>query len=63
VTEKSFSLFLAIAMPGSSSGFYGFLTANLVNPELSAIFHPVYGVVLWVPAIAVSLEYGKTLKA
>jgi membrane protease YdiL (CAAX protease family) len=57
------SLFLAMMMHGSSTGFYGFFTYNLVNPELRAIFYLVYGVVLWVPAIAVTLKYGKSLKA
>jgi len=57
------SLFLAMLMHGASTGFYGFFTFNLVNPELRAIFYLVYGVVLWVPAIVVSLKYGKTLRA
>jgi hypothetical protein len=57
------SLFLAMMLHASSTGFYGFFTYNLVNPELRAIFYLVYGAVLWVPAIAVTLKYGKTLKA
>jgi len=57
------SLFLAMMMHGASTGFYGFFTFNLVNPELRAIFFLVYGAVLWVPAIAVSVKYGKTLRA
>ncbi len=57
------SLFLAMMMHGSSTGFYGFFTWNLVNPEWRAIFYLVYGAILWVPAIAVALKYGKTLKA
>jgi membrane protease YdiL (CAAX protease family) len=57
------SLFLSIMMHGSSSGFYGFFTANLVNPELRAIFYLVYGAILWVPAILVILKYGKTLRS
>jgi membrane protease YdiL (CAAX protease family) len=57
------SLFLAILMHGSSTGFYGFFTANLVNPELRAIFYFVYGAVLWVPALFVILKYGKTLRS
>ncbi len=57
------SLFLAMMMHGSSTGFYGFFTWNLVNPEWRAIFYLVYGAVLWVPAIAIALKYGKTLRA
>jgi membrane protease YdiL (CAAX protease family) len=56
------SLFLAILMHGSSSGFYGFFTANLADPQLRAVFYLVYGAVLWVPAILVILKYGKTLR-
>jgi len=57
------SLFLAMMMHGVSTGFYGFFTFNLVNPELRSIFFLVYGALLWAPAIAVSLKYGKTLRA
>ncbi len=57
------SLLLATLMHGSSSGFYGLFAFNLVDPELRAILFIVYGTVLWLPAIAVSLKYGKTLKA
>ena len=57
------SLFLTMMMHGSSTGFFGFFTFNLVDPELRAIFYLVYGVILWLPAIAVILKYGKTLKA
>jgi len=56
------SLLLAILMHASSTGSYGFFTANLANVELRAIFFLVYGAVLWLPAIAVILRYGKTLK-
>jgi len=57
------SLFLAILMHGSSTGFFGFFTVNLANPELRAIFYLVYGVVLCVAAGVVTLKLGKTLKA
>jgi len=57
------SLFLAMLMHGSSTGFYGVFTYNLADPELRAIFYIVYGFVLWLPAIAVILKYGKTLRA
>jgi membrane protease YdiL (CAAX protease family) len=57
------SLLLAILMHGSSSGFYGFFTANLTDPELRVIFYLVYGVALWVPALLVILKSGKTLKS
>lgn len=57
------SLFLAMMMHGSSTGFYGVFTYNLIDPELRAIFYILYGFVLWLPAIAVILKYGKTLRA
>ena len=57
------SLFLAMMMHGSSTGFYGFFTYNMVNPEYRAIFYIFYGFVLWLPALTVILKYGKTLKA
>jgi len=57
------SVLLAILMHASSTGSYGFFTANLANVELRAIFFLVYGVVLWLPAIIVILKYGKSLKA
>ena len=56
------SLFLAMMMHGSSTGFYGVFTYNLVDPELRAIFYIVYGLVLWLAAIAVILKYGKNLR-
>lgn len=56
------SLFLAILMHASSTGFYGFFTWNLSSPEYRAIFFIVYGLVLFIPAVAVILKYGKTLE-
>jgi membrane protease YdiL (CAAX protease family) len=56
------SLLLAILMHGSSTGFYGFFTANLVDPRLRSIFYVVYGIALWLPALLVILMHGKTLK-
>jgi len=56
------SLFLSMMMHGSSTGFYGFVAYNIVNPEYRAIFFIVYGLVLWAPALAVILKYGKSLK-
>ena len=55
------SLFLAMMMHGSSTGFYGLFTYNLVDPGLRAIFYLVYGAVLWVPAIVVIMKYGDNL--
>jgi len=57
------SLFLAILMHASSSGFYSFFISRAITPESWAIFYLVYSFVLWIPALAVSLKYGKTLKA
>ncbi len=57
------SLLLAMLMHASSTGFYGFFTWNLADPELRATFFIVYGFVLWLPAIAVALRYGTTMKA
>ena len=57
------NLLLAILVHGSSSGFYGFFTAALSDPELRAVFYLVYGAVLWVPALVVMLKYGKTMKS
>lgn len=56
------SLLLAVLMHASSTGFYGFFTAGLVDPRLRTIFYIVYGTALWVPALLVILRYGKTLR-
>ncbi len=62
------SLFLAMLMHASSSGFYGFIypgdfASTPITPENRAIVFLVYGFVLWIPAVIVMLKYGKSLKA
>jgi membrane protease YdiL (CAAX protease family) len=56
------SLFLAIMMHASSSGFYGFFISTEISPESRAIVYLVYGFILWIPAIIVSYKYGKNLE-
>ncbi len=56
------SLFLAVLMHASSSGFYSFFISTEITPESQAIIYLVYGFVLWIPAIIVSYKYGKNLK-
>ena len=50
-------------MHASSTGFYGFFISTAITPENRAIVYIIYGWVLWIPAVAVILKYGKTLKA
>ena len=57
------SLFLAILMHASSTGFYAFFISTSTSPENRAIFFIVYGIVLCLSAAAVSLKYGSTMKA
>jgi len=62
VYTNSKSLFLAMLMHASSTGFYGFFISTAITPENSAIVYIAYGFVLWIPAVAVILKYGKTLE-
>ncbi len=57
------SLLLSQLMHASSSGFFVALIPTAIAPQNWAVFYLVYGVVLWIPAAAVILKYGKTLKA
>ena len=63
VYSNTKSLLLAMLMHASSTGFYGFFISTAITPENRAIFYIVYGIVLCIPAVAVSLKYGETLKA
>jgi membrane protease YdiL (CAAX protease family) len=57
------SLLLSMLMHTCSSGFFVVLIPTAIAPQNWAIFYPVYGVVLWIPAVAVILKYGKNLRA
>ncbi len=57
------SLWLAILMHASSTGFFGFFISNSISPEHRAIIYLVYGFVIWIPAVAVIWKYGKTLNS
>ena len=56
------SVFLAILMHASSTGFYGILISTTMAPVNWVIYYNVYGIVLCVVALVVALKYGKTLK-
>jgi hypothetical protein len=62
VYSNTDSVFLSMLMHASSTGFYAILISTTMAPVNWAIFYNVYGVVLWIPAVAVILRYGKTLK-
>lgn len=57
------SLFLATLMHASSTGFYSFFISITISHESTAIFFLVYGFILWIPAVLVSLKFGRTMKA
>jgi membrane protease YdiL (CAAX protease family) len=62
VFENTGSVFLAILMHASSTGFFSILIATTIAPVNWVIFYNVYGVVLCLAAAVVALKYGKTLK-
>jgi len=62
VYSNTESLFLAILMHASSTGFYGILISTKMAPVNWAIYYNVYGVVLCLIASVVALKYGRTLK-
>ncbi len=62
VYSNTDSVFLAILMHASSTGFYGILISTTMAPVNWMIFYNVYGVVLCLAASAVALKYGRTLK-
>jgi len=61
VYSNTDSVFLAILMHASSTGFYGILISTTMAPVNWVIFYNVYGVVLCLAAAVVALKYGKTL--
>jgi hypothetical protein len=62
VYSNTDSVFLAILMHASSTGFYGILISTTMAPVNWVIFYNVYGAVLCLAAAVVALKYGKTLK-
>jgi membrane protease YdiL (CAAX protease family) len=62
VYSNTDSVFLAMLMHASSTGFYGILISTTMAPVNSVIFYNVYGVVLCLAASGVALKYGRTLK-
>lgn len=63
VYSNTGSLFLAMLMHASSTGFYGILISTTMAPVNWVIFYNVYGVVLCLAASAVALKYGGPLKS
>jgi len=62
VYSNTGSVFLAMLMHASSTGFYGILVSTTMTPVNWVIFYNVYGVVLCLAAAVVALRYGRTLK-
>lgn len=56
------SVFLAILMHASSTGFFGILISTTMAPVHWVIYYNVYGVALCLVALIIGLKYGKTLK-
>lgn len=63
VYSNTDSVFLAILMHASSTGFYGILISTTMAPVNWVIFYNVYGVVLCLVASGFALKYGRTLKS
>lgn len=62
VYSNTESVFLAIIMHASSTGFFGILISTTMAPVNWVIYYNVYGVVLCLAASLVALKYGRTLK-
>jgi len=62
VYSNTESLFLAMLMHASSTGFYGILISTTMAPVNWVIYYNVYGVVLCLVASVVALKHGRTLK-
>ena len=62
VYNNTDSVFLAILMHASSTGFYGILISTNMAPVNWVIFYNIYGVALCFVALIVALKYGKSLK-
>ena len=63
VYSNTDSVFLAILMHASSTGFFGILISTTMAPVNWVIFYNVYGAVLCLAASVVALKYGRTLKS
>jgi membrane protease YdiL (CAAX protease family) len=63
VYSNTNSVFLAMLMHVSSTGFFGILISTTMAPVNWVVFYNVYGVVLCLVASVVALKYGKTLKS
>jgi len=63
VYSNTDSVFLAILMHASSTGFYGILISTTMAPVNWVVFYNVYGVALCLVASVVALKYGRTLKS
>jgi len=63
VYSNTESVFLAILMHASSTGFYGILISTTMSPINWVIFYNVYGLALCAVAAVVALKYGRNLKA
>jgi membrane protease YdiL (CAAX protease family) len=62
VYSNTDSVFLAMLMHASSTGFFGILISTTMAPVYWVIYYNVYGVVLCLAAFVVALKYGRTLK-
>ena len=62
VYSNTNSIFLAMLMHASSTGFFGILISTTMAPVNWVIYYNVYGVVLCLAASVVALKYGRTLK-
>ncbi|MFB0523562.1 MAG: CPBP family intramembrane glutamic endopeptidase [Candidatus Bathyarchaeia archaeon] len=62
VYSNTDSVFLAMLMHVSSTGFFGLLISTTMAPVNWLIFYTVYGIVLCLAASVVALKYGRTLK-
>jgi len=63
VYSNTDSVFLAMLMHASSTGFFGILISTTMAPVNWVIYYNVYGVVLCLAASVVALKYGRTLKS
>jgi membrane protease YdiL (CAAX protease family) len=57
------SVFLAMLMHASSTGFFAILISTTMSPVNWAIYYNIYGIVLCLVALAVAFKFGKTLKS
>ena len=63
VFENTDSVFLAILIHASSTGFFSILVSTTMAPVNWVIFYNIYGIVLCLVATTVALKYGRTLKS